>query len=97
MGSQEMAFRNLQTEITVATHFAVSRFFWEFILTTDGSNDFAGTMLSQGQIGNDSPIAYASRSFNKAERNYSTVEKELAAIVWGIKHFRPIFTVGNSK
>ena len=28
-------------------------------------------------------------SFNKAKINYSTVEKELAAIVWGIKHFRP--------
>jgi hypothetical protein len=35
------------------------------------------------------PIALASCSFNKAERNYSTVEKELASIVWGIKHFRP--------
>ena len=45
--------------------------------------------MSQGHIGKDFSIAYASRSFNIAERNYSTVEKELAAIVWGIKHFRP--------
>jgi hypothetical protein len=61
----------------------------EFILTTYASNEGAGAILSQGQIGADLPIAYASRSFNKAERNYSTVEKELATIVWGTKHFRP--------
>ena len=30
-----------------------------------------------------------SRKFNRAEQNYSTVEKEIATIVWGIKHFRP--------
>jgi hypothetical protein len=46
-------------------------------------------ILSQTEIGADLPVAYASRSFNKGERNYSTVEKELAAIVWGTKHFRP--------
>ena len=61
----------------------------EFILTTDTSNEGAGAVLSQGEVGKDLPLAYASRSFNKAEKNYSTVEKELAAIVWGIKHFRP--------
>jgi hypothetical protein len=61
----------------------------EFILTTEATNDGAGALLSQGQISKGLPIAYASRSFNKAEKNYSTVEKELAAIVWGIKHFRP--------
>jgi len=59
----------------------------EFILTNDISNDGAGAVLSQDHIGKDVPIAYASCSFNKAVRNYSTVEKELAAIVWGIKHF----------
>jgi hypothetical protein len=61
----------------------------EFILTTDVSNEGAGAVMSHGQTGKDLPIAYANRKFNKAERNYSTVEKELAAIVWGIKHFRP--------
>jgi hypothetical protein len=63
-------------------------FLQEFILTTDASSEGAGAVLSQGQIGRDLPIAYVSHTFNKAEKNYSTVEKELAAIVWGIKHFR---------
>jgi hypothetical protein len=61
----------------------------EFILTTDASNEGIGAILSQGQIGKDFPIAYSSRNVNKAERNYTTSEKELLAIVWGIKHFRP--------
>jgi hypothetical protein len=61
----------------------------EFILTTDASNQGLGAVLSQGEIGKDLPIAYASRNLNQAEKNYSTSEKELLAIVWGIKHFRP--------
>ena len=48
-----------------------------------------GQCCHRDQLCKDLSIAYASRSFNKVERNYSTVEKELAAIVWQIKHFRP--------
>jgi len=59
-----------------------------FVLTTDASNDAIGAVLSQGPIGKDLPIAYASRTLNNAERNYPTVEKELLAIVWGCKYFR---------
>jgi len=44
-------------------------------------------VLSQGEIGRDLPIPFASRTFKKAEKNYSTVESELATIVLGIKHF----------
>ena len=85
--SQEMAFRTLKQRLLSQPILQYPDFSREFILTTDTSNDGAGAVLSQGQIGKDLPIAYASRSFNKAERNYSTVEKELAAILWGINHF----------
>lgn len=61
----------------------------EFNLTTDASNFAIGCVLSQGPIGQDKPIAYASRTLNPAEQNYSVIEKELLAIVWGTRYFRP--------
>ena len=59
-----------------------------FVLTTDSSDFAIGSILSQGKIGEDKPVAYASRTLNEAECNYSTSEKELLAIVWSCKHFR---------
>lgn len=61
----------------------------DFVLTTDASNFAIGAVLSQGTIGSDKPIAYASRTLNSSETNYSTIEKELLAIVWATKYFRP--------
>lgn len=65
-----------------------------FILTTDASDFAIGAVLSQGSIGSDRPIAYASRTLNDSEKRYSTIEKELLAIVWAVKHFRP-YLYGN--
>ncbi|GJQ66512.1 hypothetical protein Trydic_g5150 [Trypoxylus dichotomus] len=56
-----------------------------FCLTTDASNVAIGGVLSQ----NSKPIAFYSRSLNSAEKNYSTIERELLAIVECCKHFRP--------
>ena len=60
-----------------------------FNLTTDASNFAIGSVLSQGAIGSDLPVAYASRTLNDHEKNYSTIEKELLAVIWSVKHFRP--------
>ena len=37
--------------------------------------------------GYEKPIGYASRTLNKAERNYSQLEKEGLSCVFGVKHF----------
>lgn len=57
-----------------------------FILQTDASGYAIGSILCNADR---RPIAYASRSLNKAERRYPTIEKELLAIVWSVKYFRP--------
>jgi hypothetical protein len=86
---QDNAFQNLRAKLTTHPILQYPDFTKEFVLTTDASNQGLGAVLSQGQIGKDLPIAYASRNLNNAEKNYTTSEKELLAIVWGIKHFRP--------
>lgn len=60
-----------------------------FILTTDASDVALGAVLSQGTVGSDKPVAYASRTLSDTETRYSTIEKELLAIIWAVKYFRP--------
>lgn len=54
------------------------------ILSTDASAHALGAYLHQ----DDGPISFASRSLNRAERNYSATDREFLALVWGIKKFR---------
>lgn len=53
------------------------------------SNIGIGAVLSQkDNLGRDQAIYYASRLLNSAERNYSTIERELLAIVYAVEKFR---------
>ena len=61
----------------------------EFIITTDASNVALGAVLSQGKLFTDRPVQYASRTLSETEQRYSTIEKELLAIVYAVKTFRP--------
>jgi len=79
------AFEHLKTLLSERPLLQYPDFTRPFIVTTDASNVAIGTIRSQGSIGADLPIAYISRTLNKAERNYSTSEKELLANVWACK------------
>jgi len=87
--AQENAFQHLKSKLISRPILRYPDFLKEFILTTDAGNSGLGTVLSQGPVGYDLPLAYASRSLNNAETHYTTSEKELLAVVWATKYFRP--------
>lgn len=60
-----------------------------FNLTTGTIQVALGVVLSQGPIGQNLPVAYASRTLNNSEQNYSIIERKLLAIIWAAKYFRP--------
>lgn len=86
---QEDAFIELKTILCTEPLLQYPDFTQPFVITTDASGYALGAVLSQGPIGKDLPVAYASRTLNGAEINYSTTEKELLAIVFAVKQFRP--------
>ena len=68
---------------------AYPQFVHKFTLATDASDSALGGVLSQVIDGQEHVISYWSRQLNKAERNYSTVEREALAVVAAVKEFYP--------
>lgn len=78
------AFQILKDKLCSAPVLKFPDFSKQFLLTTDASNEGLGAILSQ----EGHPCSYISRTLNPPEKNYSTTEKELLAIVWAIKRLR---------
>ena len=60
----------------------------QLVLACDASQYGVGAVLSQRYPdGQERPVGYASRILSKAEQNYSQIEKEGLACVFGVKRF----------
>ena len=59
------------------------------------ASDFAiGAVLGQREEGKPYVIHYARKTLNEAHRNYTTIEKELLAIVFALEKFQA-YLVGS--
>ncbi|CAC5395318.1 unnamed protein product [Mytilus coruscus] len=85
---QEKAFiesKQLLKSASVLVHFDPKK---TLILACNASPYGVGAVLSHKiDDGSDKPIAYTSRTLTSAEKNYSGLEKESLAIIFGIKKF----------
>ncbi|GFT43392.1 retrovirus-related Pol polyprotein from transposon 297 [Trichonephila clavipes] len=82
------AFEELKAKLVSQPILFAPDFATDFILQTDTSEVGAGVVLSQRIEGEEHPIVFLSKKFSKAERNYNTVERELAAIIFGLKRLK---------
>ena len=79
------ASRNILASATLLTHPSHNVL---IRLTTDASDQAVGGMLEQLQAGKWVPLAFFSKSLNKAETHYSAFDRELLVLHLAIKHFR---------
>jgi hypothetical protein len=84
----QKAFDQLKTALTSKPVLCAPNFDNDFILQTDASNFAIAAILSQlDDQGRERVVSYASRKLLPRESNYSTIQKELLAIVWAANHF----------
>ena len=84
----QRAFEQLRDALVSAPVLAIADPNKPYVMHTDASDDAMGAVLMQHDSNNDlHPIAFASKTFIPAERNYDTTEREALAIVWGLEHF----------
>ena len=86
--TQQKAFEQLKDKLSnapVLTHFSDTL---PLKLDTDASQYGIGAVISHVlPPGEERPVAYASRTLTKSERNYAQIEKEALSIVFGVEKF----------
>lgn len=85
----EIAFDELKHRLTNPPVLAFPDFEQPFLVEMDVSSKVVREVLSQQkEDGKIHPIHYASRTLNKAERNYSACEREEISVIFGLNKFR---------
>ena len=87
--SYHNAFEEIKSRHVEAPIMAKPDWNREFEIMCDASDFAMGAVLGQKDEKVFKAIYYASKTFNEAQENYSTTEKEMLAIVFACENFRP--------
>lgn len=85
---EQNAFDLLKKCLTEAPVLVCPDFNQKFEIHVDASLIGVGAVLIQRKNRKERVVAYASKTLNRQQRNWSTTERELYAIVFGIETFR---------
>ncbi|GFW48685.1 transposon Tf2-8 polyprotein [Trichonephila clavipes] len=81
------SFDKIKRALTDAAVLQLPNFTEKFNFFTDASGVGISAVLNQ----NHTPIAFASRTLKKAERNYTVTERECLKVIWALNKFKTYF------
>ena len=85
----EKSFQELKKILSSSPVLRAPDYSLPFVVQVDACDSGIGVVLSQVSGGVEYPVCYLSRKLLPRECNYSTIEKECLALVWGIQTLDP--------
>ena len=83
----QKSFEELKFHLTTAPIVRAPNWQLPFEVMCDASDLAIGAVLGQREDGKPHVVYYASKTLNEAQRNYTTTEKELLAVVYALDKF----------
>ncbi|GJS48333.1 reverse transcriptase domain-containing protein [Tanacetum coccineum] len=90
------AFQTLKKKLTEAPILVAPDWSLPFELMCDASDFAIGAVLGQRKMKHFQPIHYASKTMTEAQIHYTTMEKEMLAVVYAFEKFRPYLVLSKS-
>nr|GEV76706.1 reverse transcriptase domain-containing protein [Tanacetum cinerariifolium] len=90
------AFEILKKKLTEALIIVVPDWNLPFELMCDASDFAIGVVLGQCKTKHFQPIHYASKTMTEAQIHYTTMEKEMLAVVYAFEKFQPYLILSKS-
>ena len=84
----QISFENLKTQVANIVQFRHFDIHRDTRIVCDASRNGLGAVIEQLNSDGWRPISIASRYLNEAEKNYSTNELKMLAVVWRVEYFR---------
>ena len=92
--TRQKSFEELKSHLTTLPIVRAPNWQLPFEIMCDVSDLAIGAVLGQRDDGKPHVVYYASKTMNEAQRNYTTTEKELLAVVYALDKFRA-YLVGS--